>query len=410
MEWLVPALVGAAAGCLAGLLPGVHVNTLCALALAFAPASPATALALAAAACAHLGTSLLPATYLGLPGEESLLSALPAHRLTLRGRGPDAVRLALRASLTGLLAATALLLPHKWLIAEPGRLLAAVERHLVPILALLLLALPVREVLRGWRPAAAALLVLGFSGGLGWFSAALPVRAWVDVPATPLLPLLTGLFGAPALLASLRSGTPVPAQQPPRRGLRLHASATAVGVASAAVTCLLPGVTSSAALALTRWRDDLHGRAYLCAQGAIAGAHLVFSFGVLWVASRPRTGLAVAAATLWPTAAWTAGAPPAPVAPLLAACLAGAAVGAAATCGLDRVAARWLPAVARWASAGALAGMTLLVAALSGFTGLALYAAATAVGSLPTRLGIGRLHLTACLLVPVLALRLGFTP
>lgn len=407
MEWLIPALAGAALGAVAGLVPGIHVNTLCALALAFAPASPTTAVALAGAAGAHLTTSLLPATYLGVPGEEALLSALPAHRLTLRGQGPDAVRLGVQASLAGLLAGGFLLLPHKWLIAQPGRLLDWVDAHMVWLLALLLVALPLREVRRGARALAVAVLVMALAATLGLLSSRLPLVAWVPLPATALLPLLTGLFGAPALLEGVRASEPVPAQAPTRDGLRLHGAAATFGILSASVTCLLPGVTSSAALAVARWRDDRHGRAYLSAQGAIAGAHLVFSFGLLWVALLPRTGLAVASRGLWPTAAWTQGAPPPQVFVLLAATLAGGIVGALATLGVDRAAAAWLPRLARGVCLAALAGMTGLVAVLSGWVGLLLYAVATLVGSLPTRLGVARLHLTACLLGPVLAWRLG---
>lgn len=409
MDLLTTGAVGAAAGVATGLLPGVHVNTLCAVALAAAPWSPATAVGLAGAAGAHLLTSLLPSTYLGVPGEDSGLGALPAHRMTLGGRGPDAVRLGVRSSLAGLGCALVLLLPHKWAIAPPGNALGWIEGHLAWILAGLLLLLVLREAPRGVAQVARVIAVLALAGALGLASSGLPVRAWVDgVPATGLLPLLSGLFGAPALLESLRAPRPLPDQHPPRPGLRTHKAAVAGAVAAASVTCLLPGLTSSVALAATRWSEDRNGRAFLSAQGALGGAHLVFSFGLLWVALRPRTGLAVAVAAVWPAPAWASGLAPPPVAPVLAATLLGALVGAAAACALDGWASRLLPRVGRAASAGALAFVTLLVAMLSGWLGLLLYGVAALVGSLPPRLGVARLHLTACLLVPVLALRLGW--
>jgi putative membrane protein len=408
MDLVTAAVLGAGAGACTGLLPGVHVNTLCAVALAIAPVSPTTAVAVAGAASAHLFTSLLPATYLGVPGEESGLGALPAHRLTLRGRGPDAVHLGVRGTVAGLLAASLLLLPHKWLIGPPLDALPWIEGHLAWILGGLLLLLVVREVPRGLRQVLCVLLVLALAGGLGLLSSRLTVRALVPgVAATALLPLLSGLFGAPALLDSLRAPRPLPEQHPARPGLRLHRPAVAGGIAAAAVTCLLPGLTSSVSLAATRWGEDRNGRAFLCAQAAIAGAHLVFSFGLLWVALRPRTGLAVAVASLWPAPAWASGLAPPPVAPVLAAVLLGAGLGAAAASALDRGAARLLPRIGRPASAGALAFVTLLVALLSGWVWLLLYGVAALIGSLPPRLGVARLHLTACLLVPVLLLRLG---
>lgn len=409
MDVLTAALVGTCAGVLTGLLPGLHVNTLCALALAAAPWSPLTAVGLAAAAGAHLFTSLLPSTYLGVPGEDSGLGVLPAHRMTLGGRGPDAVRLGVRGTLAGLLGGCVLLLPHKWALAEPGGALAWVEAHMAWILAGVLLLLVGREAPRGVGHVLRVMAVLALAGALGVASTGLPVRGWIDgVPATALLPLLSGLFGAPALLDALRAPRPLPGQRPARPGLRAHRPAVAGAIAAASVTCLLPGLTSSVALAATRWSEDRNGRAFLSAQAALGGAHLVFSFGLLWVALKPRTGLAVAIDTLWPAPAWASGAAPPPAGPVLAAMLAGATLGAAATCWLDAAASRALPRVGRVASASALVFVTALVAVLSGWTGLLLYAVAAAVGCVPPRLGVARLHLTACLLVPVLLLRLGW--
>ncbi len=407
MDAVTAAGLGASAGAVTGLLPGVHVNTLCAVALAVAPPGPATAVAVAAAASAHAFTSLLPSTYLGVPGEDSGLGLLPAHRMTLRGRGPDAVRLGVRGTLTGLALAAALLLPHKWLLGEPGHLLRWLDPSLGWVLLALLALLLLREARGGLAHLGKVAVVAALAASLGLLSSRIPVRALVPgVPATALLPLLSGLFGAPALLESLSAARPLPDQQPPRPGLRLRKRAAMGGVLAASFACLLPGLTSSVTLAATNRRSDDEGRSFLSAQSAITGAQLVFSFGLLWVALRPRTGLAVAVATLWPAPAWTSGLAPPPVLPVLVACMAGAGVGAALACGLDRPAARWLPRVGRWASLAALLFVSALVVTLSGWRGAALYAVACLVGLVPPRLGVARLHLTACLLVPVLLLHL----
>lgn len=411
MDAVAAGALGAVAGAGAGLLPGLHVNTVCAIALAAAPPTPATAVALAAAGSAHVFTSLLPSTYLGVPGEDSGLGLLPAHRLTLRGRGPDAVRLGVRGGLAGMLAAGALLLPHKWMLREPVGLLAWLGPHMTWVLCGLLALVLVRELPGGLAHMARVLAVGTLAAVLGLVSARIPVRALLPgVAASGLLPLLSGLFGVPALLDAAGATRSIPEQEPPRPGLRLHRASAAGGVAAAAFGCLLPGLTSSVTLASTRWGrgTDPSGRGFLSAQAALTGAQLVFSFGVLWVAARPRTGLAVAVATLWPSPAWTSGAPPAPMLPVLAACLLGAGLGGAGACWLDGPASRVLPRVGRAASLAALAFVTALVAALSGGRGLAIFAVAALVGSVPPRLGVARLHLTCCLLVPVLLLRLGW--
>jgi putative membrane protein len=280
------------------------------------------------------------------------------------------------------------------------------------VLATLLLILIAREVRGGPGHLVRVLCVLGLAAGLGLLSSGIPVKAIVPgVPGSGLLPLLSGLFGAPALLESLGAARPVPDQEPPRPGLRLHRPSAAGGIAAAAFGCLLPGLTSSVSLAATRWgkhaEADANGRGFLSAQASLTGAHLVFSFGLLWVAARPRTGLAVAVASLWPSPTWSAGAAPPPTGPVLAACLLGAGLGAAAACWLDRSASRILPRIGRTAGLAALVFVTALVVALSGWTGLAIYVVAAVIGSLPPRLGVARLHLTGCLLVPVLLMRIG---
>lgn len=404
MNLLAWGTVGAGVGAVAGLLPGLHVNTLCAITLAAVPSGPGPAVALAAAAAAHQATSLLPATYLGIPGEDSNLGVLPAHRMTLRGRGPDAVRLGLRSVVAGLLLSLLLLLPHKWILQEPGHVLAWMEGHMAWVLAAILFVLVAREAPRGVQHILTVLGVVALAGCLGIVSTRLPLQAILPVPTTALLPLLTGLFGAPALFDALSASRPIPEQEPARPGLRVHRAAVAGGLAAAGVTCMIPGLTSSAALAATQWAEDRNGKAFLCAQGALGAAHLVFSFSLLWVALRARTGLAVAVDALWSMPAWQAGPTPPAAGPILAACVLGLGLGALCTVACDRLAARWLPRLARGASLGGLLFLCGLVVALSGWMGLALFVVASLVGSLPPRLGVARMHLTACLLVPVLAL------
>lgn len=410
VAWLAIA-TGAVVGLVTGLVPGLHVNTLCAIALAVAPtAGSVGALGLSAAAASHAFAAVLPATFLGAPGEETLASALPAHRLLREGRGTEAVAVGLLGTLLGVAAAVVLLLPYKWILQEPGRLLAWLDAHMVFVLAALALFLVLREVPRGWRAAGGAVLVFGLSGWLGCIALGWSVAGWWAVPTTPLLPLLSGLFGAPALLEGLRRPASIP-PQPVRMDMpnRL-AGPLGRGLAASAFTAVLPGLTSAVAVAVAQAgrRADDDARGILATQAAIAGAHLVFSFGVLWLVLRPRTGLAVAVDALRPVATWMAGLPSADALQILQACLAGALLGAAGAWALALAMARVAHRLPGRLLAGAgLAATVALVAALSGAFGLLLFAIATVVGCLPLALGLGRLHLTGCLLLPVLGLRMG---
>lgn len=412
---------GAAAGLATGLLPGVHVNTVCAVALPLAGSlGPAAAVGLCAMGVAHAFSSNLPSTYLGAPGEETLLSALPAHRMLLAGRGPDAVQAGLDGTLAGLALATALVLPYKWLLGEPGRLLAAIDAAMPWILGGIAVLLVARERRRGLRAVGWALLVLALSGALGWAGAAWPVAALVPVATTPLLPMLSGLFGAPALLETLRAKPRVPAQRPaepvPAPLRKACRQGVVAGTLAAAATAVLPGLTSSIGAAVAqavrgRRADADDGgdpRPMLATLASIAGAHVVLTFAVLWLSLQARTGLAVSVQRAWPVEAWTSGAAPLPLRLLLLAALAAGLLAHAGTAALARPAARVLPRLPQRAvAAAALAAMAAVVLLFSGAWGLALFAVATALGLLPLAAGLGRVHLTGCLLLPVLAHRLG---
>lgn len=408
--------LGLIVGLVAGLVPGLHVNTVCAVALAALPVvGPAAAIGLAAMAVAHGFSSILPSTYLGAPGEDTLLAALPAHRMLLDGKGPDAVQVSVDGALAGLAVSVLLLLPYKWLLGEPGRLLEALDAGMVWVLGGILVFLVLREVRGGAKAVGAAVLLIAVSTALGLLAGRVPVAALFAVPASSLLPLLSGLFGAPALLETLRSRPTVPDQaaasaQPP--GIRRRSRrGVLAGVLAAAATSVLPGMTSSVAAAVSRAgqpRDD-DPRSVLATLSAIALAQVVLGLAVLWLSLRARSGLAVAVQMAWPTQVWSLGAPPLPLQWLLLAIVASGVAAHVATARLDGWAARWLPRCPpTWLAGSALVLLVVVVAVLSGWMGLALFVTATAVGLLPLSVGGGRIHLTGCLLGPVLLYRLGW--
>lgn len=409
------AAIGSAAGLVAGVVPGLHVNAVCALAFAAWPSlGPMGAVALAAMASAHAMAAVIPSTLLGAPGEDSLLSALPAHRLLLDGQGPAAIRCALDATLAGCALAVALLLPYKWLLGEPGRLLDALDAAMAWVLGAVLAFLLLRDWRRGWTALSWRAIVVVLAGALGLAASRFPVEAILDAPASPLLPLLSGLFGAPPLLEMLRSHPRVPEQQAPERppaGVRRRVrSGVLAGVLASGATAVLPGMTAAVAASAARVgrRGEDDPRPVLATLSAIAGSQPVWGLAVLGLSSRARSGLAVAVQEAWPTGAWSVGAPPPALEWLMLAMLVGTLAGhllaslfaRTATVRLPRVSARKLALVA-------LLGLALVVALLAGPSGLLLFGVAVAVGLLPPACGAGRLQLTACLLVPVLAHRLG---
>ncbi len=135
---LLFALLGTAAGVATGITPGLHVNTVAALAMAlqgglvsmatylFAWASPSIDdLLLVVAAMvignvvAHTFLDYIPSIFLGAPEAETALSVLPGHRMLLQGRGFEAIRLSAKGSMTSALLSLALILPFRLIMGSP---------------------------------------------------------------------------------------------------------------------------------------------------------------------------------------------------------------------------------------------------------------------------------------------------
>ncbi|MEA3191236.1 MAG: putative rane protein [Thermoplasmata archaeon] len=390
-------LVGAAAGLL-GLLPGLHANTLAAVATATLAPHEALVPGLAAMAATQSFASLLPGTYLGVPDDD--LGALPAHRLVLAGRGREAVRAAADATLAATLVAVPLGWLLKWLLLEPGNL-RGVAAAAAPWTVLAALAWVLAREQQRLRAAA----VLAASAALGWACLGLRPAGLLPIPASPLLPLLSGLFGAAGLLASLRAARLPPQQPAPRRWSR-HAflagwAATLRGSAAALWTAVTPGATPAMGATLAYGRGD--ARASAAALAAVGAAHHALSLGLLWTTGQARTGIALAVVAQGQAQPWTAGRPPTAMLDALAATVAAAVLGWAAVRGLDRlVAARvhqWDP---RRVPLAALALLVALVGVLAGPLGLAILVAAALVGLLPIAWGVRRIHLVGALAVPII--------
>lgn len=395
------ALLGILLGCAAGLMPGLHANTLVTLLLATGASDPVL---LAGLAGSHSLVATLPSTYLGVPAESGHLGVLPAHRMLLEGRGREALVTAATATLAGTLLAVVLLLPFKWLWAQPGEA-ARAAAWAVPWL---LVAVPVwlawGERRQGRRAVAWGACAFLLAGLLGLAVPRLHAESLLPMPASPLGALLSGLFGGAGLLASALGGQTLPRQAPPRaqssKSKWRTASATAAGVLASSATAFIPGATPAiVASATPRTRDPGAAVASLAAVGA---AQPVFALALLWLNGQARSGLAMGVEAVAPVQPWASGRAPTLLLEILAAWLAAAVAGYAMVRALDAPVARWLPQLAQapvnWGALAVLVGLAFLVA---GPVGLLLFAAGTVAGLLPIAAGVRRVHLTGALLLPL---------
>jgi putative membrane protein len=386
-------VAGIGLGTVSGLTPGIHANTFALLLAAVAPAVPGpprfVGAAMLAAGVVHTFLDVVPALALGVPDPSMAPSALPGHRLMLRGRGREALRLSALGSGLAVCFAIPLALPITWLMERAYPTISAnLSLVLTAVIVLLVTTEPTPRSRLG-----AAVAVAG-SGALGVLVLDVDPGGLVDVGGM-LMPIFTGLFGAPILVEALSGeGFPEQADAVVTTGPGLVAMIAFLGTLSGAVVGYLPAISSAIAATGALVAIPRSGpRAFLVATSGVNTANAVFALFALLALGDPRTGVLVALDS--------AGVPIA--LPLL---LAAVAIGAAAGFVLVTVLGdRYLSVVGRVNHTrlclGVIAALVGLVALFAGLRGLAVFGGAAAVGLIPARLGARRASLMGVLLVPL---------
>jgi len=280
-------------------------------------------------------------------------------------------------------------LPVTWLML---RLYPLVTTHLPLVLGAIAGLLVVTEP--GWVRRVGGVVSLGASGALGLAVLDAPVAGALPV-ADVLVPVFSGLFGAPVLLAAIE-GNGVPPQAdaavttPPRTVVVL----ATVGTLCGAVVGYLPGVSSAVAATLALGLTSQRGpRAFVVTTSGVNTATAVFALFALVVFGDPRTGVLVALDR-------------ADVPLVLPALLAAVAISAVVAAMLvPRLGDHYLRRIGRLdpakLSVGVLVGLLFLSAVFAGPLGVGIFAAATLVGHLPPTTGCRRATLMGVLLVPL---------
>ena len=386
-------LAGIGLGTISGLVPGLHANNFALLLAGVAPAVPAAPLQLGAAMLAagvvHTFLDVVPTLAIGVPDPAMAATALPAHRLVLRGRGREALRLSALGSALAVALAVPLAVP---ITVGMERAYPTIAANLSLVLGTVCVLLVVTE--RTWLGRLGAAIAVGASGALGVLTLDVPTGG--VLPAGDMLaPLFAGLFGAPILIEAL-GGDGVPPQDDPAvttpRG-ELLATAGA-GTLAGAVVGYLPGISAAiAAAAALVVLPDRGPRAFVVASSGVSTANTVFALFALIALGSPRTGVLVALEET--------GVPH--VLPVL---LASVAIAAAAGFVLVVVLGdRYLAVVGRIDTTvlclAVLCFLGVLVTAFTGMVGLAVFAGSTVVGLVPGRFGSRRMSCMGVLLVPL---------
>ena len=109
LELMLAILAGIIVGTFTGILPGIHINLVALLLFILSPlllqyTSPIVlCVFIVALAITHTFLDFVPGIFLGAPEETTALSVLPGHRMLLKGRGYEAVKLTTLGGYIGLI-------------------------------------------------------------------------------------------------------------------------------------------------------------------------------------------------------------------------------------------------------------------------------------------------------------------
>ena len=397
-------VAGAALGTFSGLVPGIHVNTLAALMLSFYAALDSffsdlfpsvhsgllIASCIVSAAVVHSSVDFVPSIFLGAPDPDEVMNILPGHRLLMDGKGMVAVRSAAIGSAIGSMTAVVIAIPLHHVMSSG--LSDVLETYTPAVLITVICILLVKE--KGSILWAAILTV--FSGCLGYVCMSAPVPESI-IPGSLLFPLLTGLFGIPAMLLSTKSGE-VPEQKDPihypvgyKEGLK--------GVLTGGIVGWFPGITATAGAAVaSSFTKDAGKEGFISLVSSIGSASAVFALVTLSVTGKGRSGTMLAVSDILGNS--VSGTGSVFVAMLLTVSIA-IVLGYLITIGSGKLLSRTVAGK----SLGhvnfiVIVSVISLVFLMTGIIGIVVLSASVALGLIPTAAGVSRVHLTGCLTVP----------
>ena len=381
-------------GLLAGLLPGLHSNTIAAIMLKTDFGAFFSAAAIASMAASHSVFEFIPAIFLFIPDSETVVSVLPGHRLLMKGRGAYALSL---CAFSALFAAgfSLLLLPVAY-FAMPV-IYSAIEPHILWIVLLACVFLIASE--RKAREIALALGVFLLSGLLGLFALEAPILR------DPLLPVFSGLFASAGILLSLREGGSLPKQIEEKIEISTtYLPCVLAGVVLGMLSDLLPGISTPAQIAVFASAFlYLNAPRFLALVASIGVSHSLFALVATAAIGKARTGSSIAireligASSLEQTG-W-----------LIGISILSIAIAVMALLLLSKRLAGFLSRMPmQEIGLLILAYLGFLVFLFDGPMGLLVMATATAIGVIPPLVGVRRTHLMGCILVPSIVSMSGF--
>ncbi len=390
IEVLLAPLIGLAIGAIAGLVPGLHPNTLIPIIAGLSSVIDPLGFGVLAVSIGIASNffEFIKTTYFSVPDEGSVLAAQPVHELLLEGRGLEAVRLLCTGALGAVFIASIVLLPLYYVIPI---IYTYVKGYVPMILALISAHFILREKKRiGW-----AALVFSMAGLVGF------VVLKNDLMSEPLLSMLAGFYGASALIDNVGKDVQIPGQL---RKVAVDADKKMIfgGVAKAifagSIITVVPAVGPAQASLLANEASKLKDkREYLVTIGGVNTADVIYSLIALMTINKARSGLLE---LVKKNAGFE-------ISGYLIMILSAVIVGITSYFLVIKAAKAINKKISRVDyskfSVCVLVFMCILVAVINGIVGLLVFAICAYIGRITIKKKVNKSHLLACLVVPTIS-------
>jgi len=400
IEIIIALALGIAIGALTGLLPGIHINLVSAVVLSslaflltfFSPIS--IAVFIVSLSVAHTFIDFIPSIFLGAP-DESALSVLPGHKMLLEGKAYEAVFYTAAGCLISL--PLLLILTPLFIL-----LLPEIFFYLKFVMFFILLTVSIYMIATN-KNKFLAIIVFLLSGFLGISTLFININQ-------PLLPLLSGLFGASSLISSIRKKEKLPEQSlsKPKITKEDIKSTFFTSLISSPLCSFLPALGSSqAAIIGTNLQSEKeennqeNNKKFLMLLGSVNLLVLSLSFTTLYVIQKSRTGSAVAIQEILTKFNLS------DLVIILAVILISSFIAFFLTLSISKIFSKIISRINyTWLSLIILAFLSLIILIFSGFVGFLLYLTSTLTGLVAIESETRRTNLMGCLMLPSILLYL----
>lgn len=286
---LLSIILGIIIGTTTGLIPGIHINLLGAGILLAIEKIPfgINKIYLVSFICSlsitHTFMDFIPSVFLGCPDAEN--SLLPGHELLKNGKGLQAVFLSSYGSLAGIFLIAIFspiliyLLPKVTLMINP---------FIVYILIGISLFLFIKE-----KDKISSLKIILLTSIAGMIVLNLEVDE-------SLLPMLSGFFGIPLILESIKNKTEIKKQETTLELPKKKAKSLTFAMISSLICGFLPGLGTSQSAVISTSLYRTAREEFLILIGAANTIVLIASFLMIYTTGKIRTGVAAVISEILP--------------------------------------------------------------------------------------------------------------